>query len=566
MGVGVKFCGRRECLAFMTCALLIASTLASAIAAPSSPKPAPQDAAPSDADNATFTIRDFFVQGNNLLLPDRVDAILAPFIGPARRFTDIEQARAALEKAYRELGYPTVAVAVPEQTVEYGVISLTVYEGRLKSIDVTNARFFSQGYIRDKLPAIRLGALLHEPTVLKQLDALNANTDLKVAPILKPSDEPGQLDLELKVKDRPPVHGRVELNNRGVPTTPLLRLNAALQYTNLFGADHAITLQTSQTPQDWGAVEVYSFNYAAPLSAGHQLVAYAATAHSKSNLGATPVGGGADIIGNSVVAGLRYLFPIRIGSGMDHQLSLGLDYKHLDRSQATFPGGIKVTVTNAISYLPASLGYNGIRPDEWGLTKLTMSVRGYVAGTISGGDKEDFTGNPQDPLNMPGVCHSCTGTFVAFKGGIDRDHRLPYGFDLSLKSDGQWVNAPVAPTERYFAGGMESVRGYREYEAVGDNAVRASAELISPPIPALPFENIRRSLRLAAFYDFAYLWIRGAAPGQVDHHHLAGTGVGLRLALSDYVRFRYDAAWALHQGPFTQEGSFFGHFSLEAVF
>jgi hemolysin activation/secretion protein len=113
---------------------------------------------------------------------------------------------------------------------------------------------------------------------------------------------------------------------------------------------------------------------------------------------------------------------------------------------------------------------------------------------------------------------------------------------------------------------MESVRGYREYEASGDNAFRASVELGSPPIPALSFENVRRSLRFVAFYDLAYLRTRGAAPGQVDHYDLAGTGVGLRLALSDYVRFRYDAAWTLQPGPFTPEGTFFGHFSLEAVF
>ena len=548
----------------MTWALLIVSTGDFAIAASPTPNPPSHDASPAEADEGTFTIRDFFVQGNNLLMPDRVDAILAPFIGPARRFGDIEKARTALEQAYRELGYPTVAVTVPEQTVEYGVITLTVYEGRLRSIDVTNARFFSSEYVRDKLQSIKLGALLHEPTVLKQIDALNTNPDLKVTPILKPSDDPGKLDLELKVKDRLPVHGKVELNNRGVPTTPLLRLNAALQYINLFCADHIITLQTSQTPQDWGDVAVYSVSYAAPLSAGHQLVGYAATAKSKSNLGATPVGGGADILGNSMVAGLRYLFPIRVGSGMDHQLALGLDYKHLDASQANFQEGFNLTVTNAISYTPASLGYTGVRPDQWGLTKLTASARGYVAGTISGGDKEDFAGT-EDP-SMPGVCHSCTGTFVAIKGGMDRDHRLPLGIDLSLRTEGQWVNSPVSPTERYFAGGMESVRGYREYEASGDNAVRASVELMSPPIPALPFENVRRSLRLVAFYDLAYLWVRGADPGQVNYYNLAGTGAGLRLALSDYVRFRYDAAWTLQPGPFTPEGTFFGHFSFEAVF
>lgn len=531
----------------------------------SSPQPIAQEAPPTESDDAPFTIRDFFVQGNTLLLPDRVDTILAPFRGPGRHFSDIEAARAALEKAYRQAGYPTAIVGIPEQTVEYGIITLSVIEARVGAIEVNGARFFSTDNILGKLPSFRSGRLLYEPTVLKELDTANANPDLKIVPILKPGKEPDTLDLELKVKDRMPVHGRVELNNRGVPTTPRLRLNAALQYTNLFDSDHAITVQTSQTPQDWGAVEVYSVNYAAPLSDGHHLVGYAATARSRSSLGATPVGGGADIIGNSVIAGLRYLFPLRIGSGMDHQLSLGVDYKHLDRSEATFPGGINVTVTNPISYTPGSLGYTGVRPDQWGLTKLTASVRGYVAGMISGGGKEDFAGNPQDP-DMPGVCRGCTGTFVAFKGEINRDHRLPHEFELSLRADGQWVNSPVPPTELYFAGGMESVRGYREFEAIGDDAVRASVELISPPIPALPAESIRRSLRLAAFYDLAYLWIKEAAPGQVDRSQLAGAGVGLRLALSDYVRFRYDSAWTLKPGPVTPTGSYYGHFSLEVVF
>ncbi|MDN5940396.1 MAG: BamA/TamA family outer membrane protein [Nitrospira sp.] len=554
----------------MTCALLFASTWDFAIAASSTPNPLPQAASQAEADEGTFTIRDFFVQGNNLLMPDRVDAILAPFIGPARRFSDIEKARAALEQAYRGLGYPAIVVTVPEQTVEYGVITLTVYEGRLKSIDVTDAWFFSQGYVRGKLPAIRPGALLHEPTVLKQLDALNVNPDLKVVPILKPSDDPGQLDLELKVKDRPPVHGKVELNNRGVPTTPRLRLNAALQYTNVFNADHVITLQTSQTPQDWGAVEVYSGNYVIPLgSPDHQLMFYGATASSRASLNSSPlpVGGGFDIFGNAVIGGARYLVPFAAGGTMKHQLSVGLDYKHLDRSEGVIPGGVAtVTVSNPLTYTPLSIGYTGIRPDELGFTRVTAITRGYVAGLVPGGDTEDFGGDPNDPLNKPGLRRFSTGTFVVVQGGLDRNHRLPYDFTLLAKAGGQWTNEPVVPTEQYFAGGLETVRGYREFEAVGDHAALASLEVVSPPLSQLPGEHIRRSMRLAAFYDLAYLWLMKPLPGQTDRAQLEGAGIGLRFTLSDHLRFRYDAAWTLRPGPFTPTGAFYGHFVLEAVF
>ncbi len=525
---------------------------------------------PEESDNATLAIRDFFVEGNYQLPPDRVEAILAPFIGPARRFSDIEAARAALEKAYRQLGYPTVSVSVPEQTVEYGVITLTVHEGRLKSIDVTDTRFFSTAYIRARLPAIQLGALLHEPTVVKQLDTLNANPDLKVLPILKPSGLPEELHLELKVKDKPPIHGKVELNNRGVITTPKLRLNAALQYTNLFDADHTLTFQTSQTPEDFGAVEVYSGNYVAPLgSPDHQLVLYGATARSRASLNQSPlpVGGGLDIIGNSIVAGGRYLLPLRFGERMKHQLSFGIDYKHLSRSELTAPGSLaSITVSNAVAYTPVSIGYTGIRPDVRGFTKAGVTARGYVAGIVPQGKKENFQGDPDDPLNKPGLRRSSSGTFVVVQGNIDRYLTLPHDVSLSARVDGQWASEPLIPTEQYFAGGLESVRGYREFEAIGDHAVHTTLELVSPEIPKLPLENLQRTLRLAVFYDFASLWLRQPLPGQVRHWDLQGTGVGIRATISEHLRFRYDAAWTLRPGPFTPSGSFYGHFVLEAVF
>lgn len=554
----------------MTCALFMVCSLDSVIAAATSPQPVQQGASSNQPDDGIFTIRDFFVQGNILLLPDQIDAILAPFIGPGRGFKDIEAARAALEKAYRDLGYPTVAVSVPEQTVEYGVITLAVFEGRLKSIDVTNNRFFSSGYVLDKLPSIKLGALLHEPTVLKQLDALNANPDLKVAPILKPSDDPGLLNLELKAKDRPPVHGKVELNNRGVPTTPLLRLNAALQYTNLFDADHMITVQTSQSPQDWGAVAVYSGSYLIPLgSPGHQLVFYGATASSRAALNSSPlaVSGALNIIGNSAMAGARYFVPFAEGGAMTHQLSLGIDYKHLGRSRAEIPDDVgSITVSNPITYTPASIGYTGALQDQGGVTRVNLAVRGYVAGLVSQGGKEDFQGDPNDQFETPGLRRGSSGTFAVVQGGLERNQSLPQEFNLFAKFDGQWASEPLIPTEQYFAGGLESVRGYLEFEAVGDNAVHATVEFTSPPLPQWPFENVRRSIRVAAFYDVAHLWVKNALPGQTDRWNLQGTGVGVRFSLSDHLRFRYDAAWALTHGPFTPAGGFFGHFSLEAVF
>src|SRR4029077_8929394 len=123
----------------------------------------------------------------------------------------------------------------------------------------------------------------------------------------------------------------------------------------------------------------------------HQLVLYGATARSRARLNSSPlpVGGGLDILGNSVVGGTRYLVPLDVSGTMKHQVAFGIDYKHLGRSEATVPGGFaSITVSNPITYTPMSIGYIGLRPDEYGYTKVSATTRGYVAGLVPQGSKE----------------------------------------------------------------------------------------------------------------------------------------------------------------------------------
>ena len=51
-----------------------------------------------------------------------IESAVYPFLGPARTDADIEGARAALEKAYADAGYQTVAVSVPPQNIAAGVV------------------------------------------------------------------------------------------------------------------------------------------------------------------------------------------------------------------------------------------------------------------------------------------------------------------------------------------------------------------------------------------------------------------------------------------------------------
>ena len=528
-----------------------------------------------------FAVTTFLVEGNTILGQSKIDGLLETYKGNKRQMKDVEQARMELEKLYHSAGYPTVLVNLPEQTIESGVVRLQVVEGHLLSITVTGNEYYSWSNIRGKMPSLTPGVLIYEPTFLKELAAVNGNPDLNVAPVLKPGEVPGTVDLELKVKDRLPVHGKLEADNKGAITTPRERLVAEIQHTNLFGGDEILTVNTVQTPTDLGAVQNYGMSFVYPVIwPSHLLAVYASKSKSNSVLAgaAITVGGAADvgISGNATIAGARYIFPLFPGGANTHQVSLGFDYKRLEKTSAAFPDGGTAIVLSPIQYTPASIGYNGFYPDKFGMTKTAFTAKGYVAGLISGGSKKDFAGDPNDLFNHPGNRAGSTGTFAVLQGGLDRIQPLPGDFTLNLHTDGQWASQPLIPAEQYFAGGMDSVRGYLTYEAIGDHAIRGRAELTTPEVLTIPVDRIwqrRRSsdynlkVRFATFYDAAKIWVAQAPPGQTSQFFLEGVGAGIRVKFpKDLGQLMVDSGWALRETLNTKRGSNFVHFSVGLTF
>jgi hemolysin activation/secretion protein len=548
-------------------------------AMPATPKTV-EPPAPAEPDNTGFLIKEFIVEGSTLLPQMKIDEVLGKYKGPGKQLADLERARAELEKAYQALGYPTIIVSIPEQTVEEGTVLLQVIEGRLYDIRVTGNRYYPRWQVLDKLPSIRVGKLLQEKELIKELDAVNANPDLKVTPILKAGTVPGTVDLELKVKDRLPLHVRLTGDNKGPFTTPANRLTAEVSYSNLWQADHILSVQTTQTPTHWGAVQGYSGTYVAPIAGPqHALAVYVSKVISKSILGGTTLAvspGDVSVAGNATVAGVRYFFPILQGGAATHTITLGADYKRLEETEATFPGSLGTAVVlSPIQYTPLSMAYSMVRPDPLGVTLFSASARGYVP-VIPGGKEEDFGGDPNDPFNKPGNRKGATGYFAVVQGSLDRAQPLPYGFTLALHVDGQWASEPLVPSEAYFAGGADTVRGYIQSETIGDHAIRGRAELTTPNLIDIPLDTMwqrRKSSELklewkaAAFYDAANLWVMSSPQGQRDQFRLEGVGGGIKVQLVPYnLSLRLDQGWALHDATATKSGDTFVHFMLTGAY
>ncbi len=237
--------------------------------------PAATNAAPK------FKVEKYLVSGNSVLAPAAMGEAFkgAPqAFGTNVTFPDIRAALGELQMAYRERGYVTVSVGLPPQKLTNATVKVKVTEGRLSAISVKGNGWFSTPNVLRALPSLHTNMLLNSHVFQRELDLANANRNRQIYPVIGPGPEPGTSELTLKVKDRFPLHGRLEVNNQATPGTPEYRVNASAQYDNLWNLEHQIGLNYSFSdlyykghtegdfwPLDLPQVANYSGYYRLPL-------------------------------------------------------------------------------------------------------------------------------------------------------------------------------------------------------------------------------------------------------------------------------------------------------------
>ena len=226
----------------------VAATIASAASVPAAVANVPPESTNAPAQPPpTFEVRSYFIEGNTALPPEKF-GLLSNYCGRVE-FARVREGLGKLQLLYRVLGFATVSVTLPRQKLTNGTVHVRIVEGTLAKIKVEGNRHFSTNNILRALPSLDTNILLNTKWFQPELDLANANADRQIYPVISPGLEPGTSDLTLKVKDRLPLHGRIEVNDKSSPDTPLLRLDTAIQYNNLWQLNHQIGLDYNFSPQ-----------------------------------------------------------------------------------------------------------------------------------------------------------------------------------------------------------------------------------------------------------------------------------------------------------------------------
>lgn len=332
-------------------------------------KPGPQVAVPQELPDtalpggATVNVTAVRFSGNTVLASDVLLAALGDVTGKSHDLSGLKALANRVADVYRAAGYLFARAYLPEQNLGNGELEIAIVEGRYGKIDGGEA----QAWFADLAP----GAVIESRTLERATLILSDQPGVKIAPLMRPGQEPGTGDLVIDPRRTPGLGGDVSLDNHGNRYTGSHRAAANLRYDSpfLWGDQFTARVLASDENQWLG-----SLGYSAPLGASG-LRAQVGYSHASYQLGkdfSTLDATGTARIGS---AGLSY--PITRSQTTNLNLSGLYQHKALNDKN-----GLAASDDSKKSdSLVLTLGFD--RRDSLGGGGITYGALAYTTGRIN---------------------------------------------------------------------------------------------------------------------------------------------------------------------------------------
>lgn len=508
------------------------------------------------AESVKFDITEFYVEGNTLLSEHKIQHVLAPFTGANREMVDVNKAAEALKDLYQQAGYAVVQVVAPVQSVTSGRVLLKVTEDKVSAIEVKGNSAYSADNVRASLPALQLGKSLNAKRLEAAVSLANENSAKQIAVNVQPGAQLGEINTRIDVSEDRVAKFMTTLDNTGSAATGYAKLGVAYQHANLWGRDHALTLQYNGSPDALDKIGSINMGYHIPFyQYGLSLDMIAAYSSASTQNGAIYFAGKGTVLGARLNYALNSIGDVR------HKLIVGVDYKE---SKNNFTGC--VAPCGSITEQPLSLTYFAqvARPEFQGNGSLSL------VSNLTGGAQNGFASYQAARTTLGSL--PATPIWNAWRLNLGGGVSLPNDWQVRATLNGQYTRDLLLPAEQLGVGGALSVRGYPERVASGERGYATNVELYTPDLNKyLPIPN--DSLRALIFWDNARVTTNDQYPANfvyTPHTYLSSFGLGLRLVHKRDVNIKFDLGSSQKQVPFngglTKKHDLRGHIAISVVF
>lgn len=450
-------------------------------------------------------VKDIRLTGNTAFTSQQLAEVTGPYTNRDLTAEDLEALRLALTMYYINRGYVTSGALIPEQTVADGILDLQIVEGKLDEINVQDVKWFQPSYFQRRLN-LAAGPPLNVNELQERLQLLQ--TDPRIQRInaeLRPGLGRGQSTLDVRVQEANPLKAWLEFNNYQSPLVGAEQGFVTVAHQNLLGFGDQLSLQYGRSA---GVNPILNFRYAIPVTPHDTTVSFqyrrfdfAVTEDPFEEL---------DIKNKAEIFGLSVRHPVY--RRIDQEFALSLTGEH-SRNESEILGGPNLFIPGApggkfrITALRFGQEYTRRWPDQVFAALSRFSVGIGALGATANGDP-----------NLPDA------RFFSWLGEAQLIRQLPWWrTQLVARGVAQLSNDHLFVLEQMAVGGRYSVRGYREYTLIRDNAVMASLEA---RVPVYRSKAGVDTLFLVPFVDVGHGWETTVPTPETPPQTLASIGVG----------------------------------------
>jgi hemolysin activation/secretion protein len=456
-----------------------------------------------DASGPTLEIKSVTFEGNAAIATSELERVAAPYVQRPVTRIELEQLRERISRYYLERGYVNSGAMLPDDFYRDGVVRLQIIEGRIEDIHLTGMGRLRDEYVRERLidsDEVFNVNVLQERFRLLLTDPLFGKINAR----LQPGSKLGLATLNLDVTRARAWDLAVFGNNYRSPSVGAEALGATGRVRDLTGLGDAFDASVQGGNRDNLR---YGLGWTVPLSTRtHLRLRYD---NGKSNVLEEP------------------LETLDIKSELVSE-EIGISHTFIETTRRSFSIGLSFTrrknstelLGEPFSFVPGeATGTSKI--DAWRFDqdfvqrweKQAFALRSTFTfgktNTVADAQFEDIV----PPKRYAFWLGQMQFTRRVFEGGGD----------LLLRANMQYSRDRLVSLERFAIGGVSSVRGYRENQAVRDQGFSTSIEF---RYPIFDRPANRHRVTLIPFVDYGEAKNKGE-----ERQELASIGLGLNYQL-----------------------------------
>lgn len=475
--------------------------------------PAPAAAAPAQAANSPrFVLHKVNIVGNTVIDSAAINAVVKPYIGKVVTPADLEEIRRRFTRLYIDRGFINSGAVLPDQNIVNGVVTYHFVEGRITDINVAGTNHFRPEYFRSRLARateipFNITDFEQEQQILLQ-DPLIRRLNIQILPGLAPGE--ARLDADVSEASRYSLFAQVADDQS--PTVGETRGQLQGSLANIVGVGDLLTANYGRS----GSLNDGFVGYSVPIASDD--TRFSLRYDRNGTVVVTPSLVPLNISSSYSSVGVGLSRPFYRTA--EQNLTLGVSLER--REEETFLLGMP------FDFEPGSKnGYTNVTALRFSQSWLDRNAEHALAlrSTFSVG-LGAFGATVVD-TTLP------SSRFFVWLGQGQYVQRIWNDIEGLVRADLQLSDRPLFQIEQFALGGIDTVRGYREYLTVTDDAVLASAEL-HVPIGKLRLPYLARTdgdglVQLVPFYDFGQGWNVGRPTPYPPN--ISGAGAGLRWYL-----------------------------------